>query len=147
VADEPHIRASAPGDLDAALAMLSAADLPVDDLDSNKFENFLVALVDGSVAGLIGLERFGRVALLRSLVVAPGNRDAGLGRRLVSELEARAAAAGVRDIWLLTIDAASWFETADFVRCERSEAPEAIAATEEFASLCPGSAVLMKKSL
>jgi amino-acid N-acetyltransferase len=59
----------------------------------------------------------------------------------------RAAAAGVRELWLLTIDADGWFETVEYIHCDRSEAPAAIASTEEFGNLCPGNAFLMKKSL
>lgn len=147
MAGEPEIRAATPKDLAAAIALLDNADLPVADLDAGKFEDFLVATIDGTTAGFIGLEQFGSLGLLRSLVVAPEYRDAGLGRRLVAALESRAADAGVREMWLLTIDADRWFTIIDYSRCDRSEVPAAIASTEEFTSLCPGSAVLMKKSL
>lgn len=134
-------------DLEAAITLLEEAQLPVADLDARKFRDFLVARIDGRPAGFVGIERFGRYGLLRSLVVAPAHRDAGLGRRLVSALESRARAAGVDEMWLLTIDADRWFEGAGYLRCERSEAPEVIASSEEFTSLCPGSAVLMRKFL
>ena len=144
---EIEIREARPEDLGAAIELLENATLPVADLDGNKFGGFLVATMDDVIAGLVGLEQFGPFGLLRSLVVAPEYRDAGLGRKLVAELEARAAAAGIREMWLLTIDADSWFETVDYARRDRSTAPAAIASTEEFTSLCPGSAVLMSKPL
>ena len=147
MAAECEIRPAEPCDLRSATALLESASLPVEDLDGEKLENFLVASSGNTVAGVIGLERFGAIGLLRSLVVAPAYRDAGLGRRLVATLEARAAAAGVRQLWLLTIDADGWFENADYVRSDRSEAPATIASTAEFTSLCPGNAVLMTKSL
>ena len=134
-------------DMEAAIRLLEEATLPVADLDAGKFRDFLVARIDGSPAGFVGVELFGRHGLLRSLVVARAHRDAGLGQRLVAAVESRAVAAGVEEMWLLTIDADRWFETAGYVRCGRGEAPAAIASTEEFANLCPGSAVLMKKSL
>lgn len=147
MARELEIHAANPRDLEAAITMLEHADLPVADLDGDKFGEFLVATIDNRIAGLVGLEHFGNRGLLRSLVIAPAFRGQGLGRRLVASLEARAAAAGVREMWLLTIDADGWFESIDYTRCDRNVAPEAIASTEEFTSLCPGSAVLMKKSL
>ena len=136
-----------PGDLEAALKLLDEATLPVADLDADKFRDFLVARVDGRPGGFVGIEQTGRYGLLRSLVVSPAYRDAGLGRRLVAALESKAAAAGVDEMWLLTIDADRWFEGTGYLRCDRSEAPAAIASTEEFANLCPGSAVLMRKEL
>ena len=142
-----EIGEAGPGDLKAALTLLEEATLPVADLDAGKFRDFLVARIDGRPAGFVGIERFGRYGLLRSLVVSPAHRDAGLGRRLVAALESKAVAAGTAEMWLLTIDADRWFEGAGYVRCDRSDAPAAIAATEEFSNLCPGSAVLMKKSL
>ena len=144
---EIDIHPARPGDLQAAISLLEEATLPVADLDAGKFRDFLVARIDGRPVGFVGVEQFGRYGLLRSLVVAPATRDAGLGRRLVAALESRAVAAGVDEMWLLTIDADRWFEIAGYLRCERNEAPAAIASTEEFASLCPGSAVLMKKNL
>ena len=141
------VHESRPGDLEAAISLLEAATLPVADLDAGKFRDFLVARIDGSPAGFVGIEQIGRYGLLRSLVVAPSHRDSGLGRRLVAALESRAVAAGVDEMWLLTIDADRWFETAGYLRCDRSEAPAAIASTEEFSSLCPATAILMKKKL
>jgi N-acetylglutamate synthase-like GNAT family acetyltransferase len=142
-----EIDEAGPGDLEAAIRLLEEATLPVADLDAGKIRDFLVARIDGSPAGFVGVELFGRHGLLRSLVVAPEHRDAGLGQRLVAAVESRAVAAGVEEMWLLTIDADRWFEIAGYVRCERSEAPAAIASTEEFAGLCPGTAILMKKNL
>jgi len=74
------------GDL---IALLEAASLPTEDLERT-MANFLLAR-DGSgkVIGAIGVERYGRTALLRSLVVSPSYRNRGLGTRLVAELEAR----------------------------------------------------------
>jgi amino-acid N-acetyltransferase len=142
-----EILEAGPRDMEAAVTLLEDATLPVADLDASKFREFLVARIDGRSAGFVGIERFGRYGLLRSLVVAPAHRDSGLGRRLVSALETRALVAGIDEMWLLTIDADRWFESVGYLRCDRSEAPAAIASTEEFASLCPGSAVLMRKSL
>ncbi len=144
---EPDIRASSPDDLAAAIALLEEAALPVADLYGAKFEDFLVATIDDAIAGFVGLEQFGALGLLRSLLVTPEHRDAGIGRRLVAAMESRAADAGVHEMWLLTTDADSWFAKLGYSRCDRNEAPRPIASTEEFTSLCPGSAVLMKKPL
>lgn len=144
---EIDIREARVRDLEAAIRLLEEASLPVADLDAGKLRDFLVARIDSRLAGLVGIEQFGRYGLLRSLVVAPAHRDAGLGRRLVSALESKAVAAGVDEIWLLTIDADCWFEGVGYLRCDRADAPAAIVSSEEFASLCPASAILMNKTL
>ena len=108
-------------------------------------QNFLIASVDAAPVGMIGLEQFGAVGLLRSLVVADGCRSAGVGRQLVTALEAMAVAAGVNELWLLTIDADAYFKARGYTLRERSEAPMAIQQTPEYSSLCPGDAFLMSK--
>ncbi len=128
--------------------MLDAAGLPTGDLDQDRMSDFTIARVaDGSCAGAIASERFGRVALLRSLVVAESARGSGLGTRLVEALERAAAGMGVSELWLLTIDADDYFKARGYAVTDRSEAPAAIRATAEFSSLCPGSAVLMTKRI
>ena len=109
--------------------------------------SFLVALRDGEPVGMIGIETYPDCGLLRSLFVAESGRDAGLGARLVAELERTAAAAGLRALWLLTIDAENYFTRLGYETVERSAAPESVQQSAEFSSLCPGDAVLMRKSL
>ena len=109
--------------------------------------DFLVASSGGTLVGTIGVEAFSHFGLLRSLVVDPESRAAGLGRLLVTELEARARQSGLTELWLLTIDADRYFMALDYTARERSEAPPAIRDTAEFSRLCPGTAILMRKSL
>lgn len=133
------------GDAQDIAALLRAAGLPHEDFAAH-LTNFLVARQAGAVVGAIGYERHGADALLRSLVVAPGQRSRGLGDRLVRELAARARAAGVRRFFLLTTTAEGFFAARGFARIERATVPRDVAATEEFRSLCPASAVCMTRS-
>ncbi len=126
------------------MRLLSDAGLPLDDLAVDHLA--FVAEEDGELHGLIGLERFGEVGLLRSLVVASHSRGRGLGRKLVSALEAHARDCGVAELWLLTIDADAFFERLGYGVRRRDAAPDAIRATAEFSVLCPADAVLMSKS-
>jgi amino-acid N-acetyltransferase len=109
--------------------------------------DFLVAVLDAGPAGMIGLEQFDEVGLLRSLVIEPAARRGGIGRQLVRALEAHALARGVAILWLLTIDAEAYFLKFGYEAMERDRVPDVIRNTEEFSSLCPGDAVVMKKSL
>jgi amino-acid N-acetyltransferase len=96
---------------------------------------------------MIGLEQFDKLGLLRSLVIDPAVRRSGIGRQLVAALEAKAVARGVAELWLLTIDAEAYFLKLGYEIKERDRAPDVIRETDEFSSLCPGDAIVMKKSL
>ena len=141
------IRRAHRGDLEAVTSLLRGAGLPVEDLSGKCMADFLVASGEGSLAGVIGLEPFSQDGLLRSLVVAPDTRSTGVGRRLVAALEAHARRRGLRELWLLTIDADRYFAGLGYRAKERHDAPPAIRETAEFALLCPGTATLMHKSL
>ena len=126
--------------------LLEAANLPVDDLKSDEVD-LVAATIDGQLVGAIGIETYGPVALLRSLVVCPREQQAGLGRQLVAHLERRARAAGTTDLFLLTETAAGYFRALGYTQITREQAPDAIRATRQFSSLCPDSADLLHKSL
>ncbi len=108
---------------------------------------FIVATQAGEPVGMIGLEKFGNVGLLRSLVVDEAGRGAGLGERLVAALESTARSEHIDELWLLTIDADPYFTRHGYVVAERDDAPNAVRSTAEFSDLCPGDAVLMHKRL
>lgn len=143
----PTLRQATAGDWPAIRALLVDNGLPVDDLGPDRLDGFLVAEDGAELAGLVGLQVFGTIGLLRSLVVAERARRDGLGGKLVGALEAAAETAGLRELWLLTIDADRFFRRQGFDVVDRAFAPESIRATEEFAGLCPESAFLMMKAL
>jgi amino-acid N-acetyltransferase len=119
--------------------------LPVDVLGADNLDSFLVAEDGGKLVGLIGLQLYGTIGLLRSLVVARDARKLGLGGKLIGALESAAQAAGVTELWLLTIDAENFFERHGFEIMTRDAAPASIQQTEEFSDLCPGTAYPMRK--
>jgi amino-acid N-acetyltransferase len=79
--------------------------------------------------------------------VADNHRGGGHGKALVSHAEAWASQHGVEALYLLTTTAAEFFARLGYVAIPRSEAPAAIAATAQFASLCPSSSTFMRKVL
>ena len=140
-----EIRPASATDLAATIELLQIAGLPVADMTADRLA--FVAEENDLFNGVIGVETFGETALLRSLIVSVDARGKGVAAALVSTLEIGCLADGVRELWLLTIDADRYFETLGYVTRDRSDAPEAIRNTEEFSSLCPGDAVLMSKKL
>jgi len=143
----PTLRQALAGDWDAVRELLFASELPVDDLSPEKLNGFLIAEDNDAIVGLIGLDVLGTRGLLRSLVVEKTARRSGLGGKLVGALESAAEAAGITELWLLTIDAERFFQRHNFEIVDREAAPDEIRNTEEFSTLCPGTAYLMRKLL
>jgi amino-acid N-acetyltransferase len=132
-------------DLASIRRLLDSEYLPTTDLTEEMLAHFLICRDPVGVAGVVGLEVFGEVALLRSLVVSSERQGLGLGRRLVLAAEAMAAEIKVREIYLLTTTAAEFFEHLGYHRVNRELAPAAISLTKEFSSLCPSTAVFTVK--
>jgi len=100
-----------------------------------------------SLLGVIALERFGTDALLRSLAVAPEYRKRGLGHELVARLEQDAQADGVEQLVLLTQTAEPFFRNLGYDIIDRRCVSEELKQSAEFRSLCPASAVCMRKAI
>ncbi|MBC8751403.1 MULTISPECIES: arsenic resistance N-acetyltransferase ArsN2 [Paraburkholderia] len=142
------IRAAKSDDLGAIKALLAENDLPFSDVTADLLRDFLVAEdTDDVLVGSVGLEKFGRPALLRSLVVAQAARSDGLGTSLTAHSENLARALGISQLWLLTTSAADFFQRFGYVSVDRSSVPVELQASTQFAQLCPATAVCMMKSL
>jgi amino-acid N-acetyltransferase len=128
-------------------ALLTEAQLPVADLSSSPNLSLFGISEGGQLAGVVGVEVYGDVGMLRSLAVKTAFRNAGLGLALVSRAETWAAEHGVMVLYLLTTSAARFFAMVGYEAVPRSAAPAAIAATAQFSSLCPASSTLMRKVL
>jgi amino-acid N-acetyltransferase len=132
---------------EGARGLLAAANLPISDLTDEQLTSFFYCGAAAEPSALIGLEIYGREALLRSLVVDPSLRSTGLGSALVERAEAYAANHGVGTLYLLTTTAEAFFAHRGYHRIDRSLAPAAIRSTGEFAGLCPASSAFMFKRL
>lgn len=134
-------------DLPDIRALLQADKLPQEDLTPAHLADFVVLRDGATLVAVAGLERHGADGLLRSVAVAPGRRGGGLGAGLVQAVEARARAAGIGALYLLTTTAADFFARRGYRRIERREAPAPLQASREFSALCPASATCMVKAL
>jgi len=133
--------------LTSVQTLLREAQLPASDLTAAHLEHFIACGSDKALDGVVGLEVYPPHALLRSLAVASAKRGNGLGQALLAEAERYAQERGAREIYLLTTSAESFFRLAHYARVERDHVPQAIRGTTQFASLCPASAALMRKTL
>jgi len=140
------IRPARPEDRDAINVLLTENGLPASDITHELLRDFAVAEGEGGfVVGSVGLETYDSIALLRSLAVAPTVRNAGMGSQLLAHAESIARDKGNSELWLLTTTAPEFFRRKDYVDVKRSTAPSEILATNQFAELCPASAVCMRK--
>jgi amino-acid N-acetyltransferase len=147
IATETVVQIATTADRAIVRSLLAEAGLPVADLDLAPEPTFWVVRDAGRAIGAIGLERHGDVGLLRSLVVTAGRRRQGLGRTLVRTLEEHADATGVVQLVLLTETAETFFRRLGYAVIDRDIAPSAVAASAEFRTLCPSTAVCMTKRL
>jgi len=127
--------------------LLSVCELPTADISPSKSLLFFGCHSDAKLVGIVGLEVYGPVALLRSLAVDPAQRKHGLGKSLVDFAEVHAASLCVESLYLLTTTANAFFSRLGYSPASREEAPSSIKATSQFSGLCPASSVFMCKRL
>jgi amino-acid N-acetyltransferase len=142
----PRIRPATPRDRPQVIELLTAASLPTAGLPMS-LAGFVVAEDGGRIAGAAGLETYGRAGLLRSVVVAPALRGAGVGHALTERVLQEAAAQGLADLYLLTTTAERYFPRHGFARIGREEVPERVQASVEFQGACPSTAVVMHRQV
>jgi amino-acid N-acetyltransferase len=140
------IRAARAEDLEPVQALLGEAGLPLDGVADFFPANYAVAEANGSVIAAIGVERYGDDGLLRSAVVAEPHRGTGLGARLTEERMGWCRDQDMRAVYLLTTTAAPFFEHQGFRAVDRAEVPAEVRAAPEFATICPSSAVVMRRA-
>ncbi len=134
--DEPWIR-----------QLLTLCGLPQEDITPQHLRHFWVIKEEVEVIGVVGLEIFRRLALLRSLAVDPCFRKRGLAQQLTKKAEEYATSLRIEELYLLTMTAESFFLKRGYQKIERTSAPPEVQGTAEFQGLCPVSSVCMVKQL
>jgi amino-acid N-acetyltransferase len=141
------VRTAQQEDVPSIEALLRDCALPTDGVASLLLANadqFVVATDQHhALIAVAGVEGDGAHGLLRSVAVHPDWRAHGVGGRLVQRLLDQADANGRSALYLLTTTAEHYFPRFGFVRIGRNDVPADIAATVEFTSACPASAVCM----
>lgn len=128
-----------------AITLLQQQKLPTSDIDEDKL---LYLLMEGETAiGTAGLEIFDDYALLRSVSVIKEQQGKGYGKVINDEIEKYARESGINCMYLLTTTAKDFFDKQGYCVIKREDSPAAIQQTAEFTSLCPSTAVVMKKRI
>lgn len=130
--------------LSEVMALLTLANLPVNDIGEN-VELFALETNEQIIA-TAGLEINGLIGLMRSVSVLDSQKGKGYGLLIVQNLEKYAEKQGIKELYLLTTTAKGFFEKrCNYEVIERTNAPTEIQNSQQFASVCPSSAVVMKK--
>ncbi|HEX7047318.1 MAG TPA: arsenic resistance N-acetyltransferase ArsN2 [Gammaproteobacteria bacterium] len=146
--DTPDFRAATANDLADIQALLKSAGLPFEDLTIHSLQDFMVLRdAKGELLATGGVERHGNDGLLRSVVVSDAARGSGLGKRITGAIENHAREKHIGALYLLTMTAAEFFPRLGYEKFDRDAVPVAIARSTEFATLCPATAICMKKNL
>jgi len=133
-------------DMKEILSLLKRSALPIADLREARPE-FVIASDGLALIGVGALQRFGKVALLRSVAIEPAWRKIGVGGSIVRRLEGLARDQSISEIVLLTENATSFFQRHGYEEIARERAPAAVQESAEFRALCPTSAICMHKAL
>jgi amino-acid N-acetyltransferase len=128
-----------------AISLLQENGLPVSDLDDHK--HLFTLLLKEEIVGTGGLEIFKDCTLVRSISVKKKYRGIGLGKLIINELEKICADRNITQLYLFTTTAKSFFDKAGYIVVAREDAPLPIKKSSEFSTVCPSSAVVMKKIL
>lgn len=142
--EQMQLRNAIAADWDRVLLLLEAAGLPCGGLQDQFPQAYWVAIADGQVVGVVGLERYGDYGLLRSLAVGDAWRGRGFGGALATQVLRVAAEEAVAAVFLLTNTAEPFFAGRGFTPVLRANAPAALQAAPEFASICPSSVTCMR---
>ncbi len=128
--------------LPAIQAFLAELGWPVADVGAPN-QSFIVARDGDALVGCVGLEMFGKAALLRSLAVSPSRQGKGIGKALFQRAMAEALARGAKAMYLLTTTEERLFTKFGFKRLARDEVPDGVRASAELSFNHPGTAVYM----
>jgi N-acetylglutamate synthase-like GNAT family acetyltransferase len=142
------VRAATSEDLPPVEWLLSEAQLPVEGVEEWFEPSYVVAITaDGDVIAAAGVEQYGPVGLLRSVVVHPVCQHRGIGAAVVRDRLAWAKGVGIRTLYLLTTTATTYFRKFGFNVINRADSPRELHQSVEFSSACSDDAVLMALSL
>lgn len=127
-------------------ALLNSNGLPAEDCAEQE-DIFCGIFEHDELIAAGGLESADNYSLLRSIVVKPCYRGRGLAPAIAEFLLEQAQLQGRAAVYLLTENAAEYFENLGFSRVARAQVPDAIASTRQFSSLCPDSATCLMTEL
>jgi amino-acid N-acetyltransferase len=133
---------AAPPDKNQIRRLLSECGLPTLYIHRH-LKSFIVAKAAEKVVGVIGVEVYGRVGLLRSLCVAQAYRGQGIARMLNSEILAYAHMRKMERLYMFTLSAEKFASKLGFHKVDKRQIPKSIRSSWQFRSFRPYPVVCM----
>lgn len=131
--------------IEEAKNLLQKNGLPAEDING---DTYLFGTYDNdTLIGVAGLELYGNTALVRSVCVEEAYRSKGMAEILTEHLEHFAKKKGAHTLYLLTTTAENYFKRKGFIKIDRGAVPPPLSQSSEFSTVCPSSAIAMKKDL
>ncbi len=135
-----------PADKSQIRRLLSECGLPT--LYIHRYlKSFMVAKAAKRVVGVIGVEVYGRVGLLRSLCVEQAYRSRGIAKMLNAEILAYAQARKMERFYMFTLSAEKFASKLGFHKIDKRRIPKSIRLTWQFRKLKPYPVVCMMKKI
>jgi amino-acid N-acetyltransferase len=135
-----------PADKNQIRRLLSECGLPTLYI-AKHLESFMVAKAAGKLVGVIGLEVYGRVGLLRSLCVEPAYRGQGIARGLNARILAHAHLRRIDTLYLFTVKAVRFSAKLGFTKTDKERIPKGIRSSWQFRSFDRYPVVCMMKKI
>jgi len=129
----------------AARRLILTSGLPSQGLDD--VELWCVKAGSRRLLGVAGLETWGRQGLLRSVAVENKHRKAGVGTSLVRQVISEARKKRMREVYLITETALSFFDRLGFKAIDRLKVRGGVLNSAEFEEACPETAPVMRLGL
>lgn len=133
--------------LDEIAGLLVDCQLSDEDFSEESPPLFFGMRAEGWLVAVVGLDVYGDVGLLHSLVVDPEWRGKGIAHALLAFAETQAFNRGVESLFLLTERAVQFFLPQGYEITSRVRAPLALRTRAQFSGGVPSHSALMSKKL
>ncbi len=133
-------------DKDQIRRLLSECELPTLYIHRH-LKSFMVAKAGKKIVGVIGVEGYGRVGLLRSLCVDRAYRGRGIARMLNEKIMAYARMQRIDRLYMFTFNAEKFASKLGFHKIDKKQIPKSIRSTWQFRKLKFSPAVSMMKRI
>ena len=126
--------------------ILLNAKLPIAGIKKPNCKLFVLE-AQQEIAGIIGYELYGDIALLRSLAVVPSQQGQGRAKELFEFIFRHLKEKNIRDVYGLTLTIPEWLLKLGFNEIKRDDIAPELFASEELKGACPDSARAFTKSI
>jgi len=135
-----------PSDKSQIRRLLSKCELPTLYVHRH-LKSFIVAKAGKKIIGVIGVEVYGRVGLLRSLCVGRAYRGQGIAKSLNAKIFDYAQMLKIDRLYMFTWDAEKFASKLGFHKIDKKRIPKSIRSTWQFRSFSPYPVICMTKKI